>query len=79
MTNLQFSMKNEYMWHTFSWKTDKNQFKYSDAPKITESMHIAIDDLKLDHPYSIYHGTLQFAMQDKITACRLTALQELTL
>lgn len=47
------------------------EFKYSDAPKLTPSMHIAHEDLKLDHLYVIYPGTGSFPMTESITASGL--------
>lgn len=44
------------------------EFKYSDAPKITPSMRIACEDLKLDHLYVIYPGAETFSLSEKITA-----------
>lgn len=44
------------------------EFKYSDSPKITPSMHIACEDLKLDHLYVVYPGTQTFSLSEKITA-----------
>ncbi|MFV0340997.1 MAG: ATP-binding protein [Parachlamydiaceae bacterium] len=44
------------------------EFKYADAPKITPSMRIACDDLKLDHLYVIYPGQKTFSLTEKITA-----------
>jgi uncharacterized protein len=44
------------------------EFKYSDAPKITPSMKIACEDLKLDHLYVVYPGTATFSLSEKITA-----------
>ncbi len=44
------------------------EFKYADAPKITPSMRIACDDLKLDHLYVVYPGTITFSLSEKITA-----------
>lgn len=55
------------------------EFKYSDSPKITKSMNIAIEDLKLDHLYVIFPGKIMFPMSEKITACGLDALQEISL
>ena len=55
------------------------EFKYSDAPKTTKSMHIALEDLKLDHLYVIYPGNTTYFMHEKITACGLIALRELNL
>lgn len=44
------------------------EFKYSDTPKITPSMRIASEDLKLDHLYVIYPGTKTFPLSEHITA-----------
>lgn len=44
------------------------EFKYSDAPKMTPSMRIACEDLKLDHLYAVYPGTMTFPLSEKITA-----------
>ena len=44
------------------------EFKYTDAPKITPSMRIASEDLKLDHLYVIYPGTKTFPLSEHITA-----------
>ncbi len=44
------------------------EFKYSDAPKITPSMRIACQDLKLDHLYVVYPGEATFPLSEKITA-----------
>jgi predicted AAA+ superfamily ATPase len=44
------------------------EFKYTDAPKITPSMRIACEDLKLDHLYVVYPGTVAFPLSEKITA-----------
>ncbi len=47
------------------------EFKYSDSPKLTASMHIAYADLKLDHLYVIYPGKGRFPLTENITACGL--------
>jgi hypothetical protein len=44
------------------------EFKYADAPKITSSMKIACEDLKLDHLYIVYPGEMRFPLSEKITA-----------
>jgi hypothetical protein len=44
------------------------EFKYSDSPKLTASMHIACTDLKLDNLYVIYPGEGTFPMTEQITA-----------
>lgn len=44
------------------------EFKYTDRPKITPSMQIASQDLKLDHLYLIYPGKEVFPLSENITA-----------
>jgi hypothetical protein len=45
------------------------EFKYTDAPKITTSMRIAIETLKLDHLYVVFpYKEDTFPLADKITA-----------
>jgi predicted AAA+ superfamily ATPase len=51
------------------------EFKYADAPKTTKSMHIAIEDLKLDHLAIIYPGNQIFPMDKKITAFGLDSIK----
>lgn len=55
------------------------EFKYTDNPKITKSMNIALVDLKLDHLYLIFPGSMKFPMDEKITACGFELLHELKL
>lgn len=85
---LQIKSDDCYFWSTHNeaeldllvFKNGKRigfEFKYSDTPKITKSMNIALEDLKLDHLYIIFPGTLNFAMNDKVTACGLNALREI--
>ena len=50
------------------------EFKYADVPKTTKSMHIALQDLKLDHLTIIYPGKETFALTDKITAYGLDTI-----
>jgi len=42
------------------------EVKYTDAPKITKSMKIAIEDLKLDQLIIIYPGNLEFPLAENI-------------
>lgn len=51
------------------------EFKYSDTPKITKSMRISLDNLKLDHLYVIYPHNEKFALHEKITAMGLGNLE----
>jgi predicted AAA+ superfamily ATPase len=67
-----------YFWSThadaeldlFIMKNNKRigfEFKYSDAPKITKSMRIALEDLKLDHLIVVYPGNEIFPLAEKVT------------
>lgn len=51
------------------------EFKYTEAPKITASMRIACQDLKLDHLYVVYPGKKSFPMNEQITGCGFESLQ----
>jgi len=43
------------------------EFKYSDQPKITKSMHIALDDLKLNHLFLIVPFDAKYSLSDKVS------------
>jgi predicted AAA+ superfamily ATPase len=43
------------------------EFKYSDAPRTSKSMHVSLEDLELDHLYVIYPGTSHYNLSDKIS------------
>lgn len=51
------------------------EFKYVDAPKITKSMRIANEDLKLDHLYLVYPGKHTFPLADGMTALGVESLK----
>jgi predicted AAA+ superfamily ATPase len=51
------------------------EFKYSSAPTTTKSMHIALADLKLEHLWVVYPGTLRYPLSEKITALPLQELR----
>jgi predicted AAA+ superfamily ATPase len=42
------------------------EFKYSDMPRMTKSMHIALEDLKLDQLTIIYPGSKKYSPQEKV-------------
>ena len=44
------------------------EFKYTDVPRVTKSMKIALSDLNLDHLTVVYPGKETFELDDKITA-----------
>ena len=48
--------------------------KRVDAPRLTPSMRIALQDLRLDHLIVIYPGDRQYPLADHITAVPLDAL-----
>lgn len=42
------------------------EFKYQDAPKITKSMRLALEDLNLERLYIVYPGEKSFQMAEKV-------------
>ena len=50
------------------------EFKFGDRPRLTKSMHIAADNLKLDHLILIYPGSLIFPLAEGITAYGLETI-----
>jgi predicted AAA+ superfamily ATPase len=50
------------------------EFKRADAPSVTRSMRIALQDLNLDHLYVVYPGHHRFFMDERIQAVPLSAL-----
>lgn len=50
------------------------EFKYTDAPKITSSMRISLEDLKLDQIKVIFPGSINFKLSEKIEAVGLQTL-----
>ena len=50
------------------------EFKRSDAPHLTPSMRIALDDLALDALYVVYPGDRRYALAPRVQAVPLAAL-----
>jgi len=50
------------------------EFKRADAPAVTPSMRIAIQDLGLDALYVVYPGTRRYALAQGVQALPLEAL-----
>jgi predicted AAA+ superfamily ATPase len=48
--------------------------KRVDAPRLTSSMQIALQDLELDRLFVVYPGTLAYPLADKATALPLSAI-----
>jgi len=53
------------------------EIKYNEAPKTRKSMHIAIDDLKLDHLWIIYPGKDAYPVGEKISVLPLKDLSKM--
>lgn len=52
------------------------EFKYSDAPKLTKSMSIALKDLNLSHLYVIYPGDVDYRLSNNATVMGLKSYIE---
>ena len=62
---------------TVAGKRHGFEFKYADAPGRKRSMHIAIEDLGLEHLWVIYPGDQKYVLDDKITVIPLEELSQL--
>lgn len=47
------------------------ELKLADAPKVTKSMHVAIEDLQLDHLWIVYPGQYRYPLAERISAVPL--------
>ena len=83
-----FRTRNAYFWAThagaeldlmltIAGKRHGFEFKYTDAPGRNRSMHIAIEDLGLEHLWVIYPGDQKYALDDSITAIPLQEIFQL--
>ncbi|MCD6184382.1 MAG: ATP-binding protein [Deltaproteobacteria bacterium] len=50
------------------------EFKFNEAPKITKSMHTAVQDLSLDYLWVIYPGKEKYPVTNKITVRPLNTI-----
>ena len=50
------------------------EMKYGDAPAMTKSLHVAMQDLKLDQAFIVYPGTETYPVADKVTVTPLPDL-----
>lgn len=55
------------------------EFKHSDAPGTTKSMHSAMRDLRLDHLWVVYPGDEKYALAERITALPVRSIPSLIL
>jgi predicted AAA+ superfamily ATPase len=53
------------------------EVKFNEAPKVTKSMRIAMDDLDLDHLWVVYPGQERYPVDEKITALPLHGTNDL--
>ena len=53
------------------------EVKFSEAPKVTRSMRLALDNLRLDHLWIIYPGIHAYPVDEKITVLPLSHVTEL--
>lgn len=52
------------------------EFKYADAPQMTKSLHIALEDLKLERAWIAYPGQERYRVHPKVEVLPLPALLE---
>jgi len=85
---LVFRTRDAYFWAThagaeldlmvtIAGKRHGFEFKYTDAPGRKRSMHIAIEDLGLEHLWIIYPGNQKYALDSKITVIPLEEILQL--
>lgn len=51
------------------------EFKCTDAPSMTKSLHIALQDLTLEHVWVVYPGNDMYPMHKRVTATPIAAVQ----
>jgi predicted AAA+ superfamily ATPase len=52
------------------------EMKYKDAPAITKSLHVAMQDLKLDRAFIVYPGKRSYRVADNVEVVPLAAVRE---
>ena len=50
------------------------EFKYGDGPSLTKSMHVALNDLKLERLFVVHPGAHSYAMNERTEAVGITGL-----
>jgi predicted AAA+ superfamily ATPase len=61
---------------TWSSRRHGFEFKFGDAPSMTKSMHIALEDLKLERLFVVHPGNDSYEMNDRTEAVAITSLRE---
>ena len=54
------------------------EFKCTDAPRTTKAMHVALDDLGLEHLWVVYPGNIRYPLADRMTALPLAEVNEVS-
>jgi predicted AAA+ superfamily ATPase len=52
------------------------EFKLNEAPHVTKSMHVALEDLRLDHLWIVYPGKESYPVHERITVAALTSIEQ---
>jgi len=52
------------------------EFKYVDAPSRTRSMHVALQDLQLDHLWVVYPGSETYPLHERITVIPMNSVKD---
>lgn len=84
----RMKLKDAYFWSTYSgaeldllfFRNGKRygmEFKFSESPSPTRSMHSAIQDLGLDHLWIIYPGMHTVSIEERISVLPLTGINEI--
>ena len=55
------------------------EFKCTDAPRTTKSMHVVVDDLGLEHLWVVYPGDREYPLADAVTALPLKKIRSMEL
>ena len=55
------------------------EFKCTDAPRTTRSMHIVLEDLGLEHLWIVYPGDLEYPLTEAMTALPLKKVNDVSL
>ncbi len=55
------------------------EVKFSEAPKVTRSMRVALKDLDLEHLWVVYPGEKTYPVDNKITVLPLSEATKLPL
>jgi hypothetical protein len=50
------------------------EFKYGDAPAMTKSLHVALEDLELDRAWIVYPGRESYRVHEKVAVLPLSAI-----